>query len=83
MYICDHKCKSKYRTAQKRPVSSVTSRGKPLCVVPVFILSQGKAEQLLPLCHCVMGRVHDCTSLPLQTPQPPSGQENLFGVLTA
>ena len=83
MYICDHKCKSKYRAARKRPVSSITSRGKPLCGVPVFILSQGKAEQLLPLCHCVMGRVHDCTSLPLQTPQPPSGQENLFGVLTA
>lgn len=35
----------------------------------IFILSPGKAEQLLPSCHCVTGRVHDCTSLPLQTPQ--------------
>lgn len=43
----------------------------------------GKAGQLLPLCHCVTGRVRDCTSLALQTPQRLSGQENLFGVRTA
>lgn len=70
--------------AGKGPVSAITSaRQSHLWVGTIFILGQEKAEQLLALCHCVIGCVHDWISLPLQTPQPPSGQENPFGVLTA
>lgn len=68
----------------QRPMSSVVStREIHLCVGAIFVFSWGKTEQLLPLCHCVIGCVHDCTSLPLQTPQLPSSQANLFGALTA